>query len=103
MWAACRNNRLSDEKRKRQTLPATPKGGMQSSLTFTRRSRHDVDGIIRPNNPSCVYFPDFKSGSWAPLMHSVYTSWQRAQRSSRVIQGVTKFIKDDKQPATTTA
>jgi hypothetical protein len=33
------------------------------------------DGVIQPDIPSSVYFPDIPCGSLAPLIRTAYTSW----------------------------
>jgi hypothetical protein len=40
-----------------------------------RRYCHDDYGVIQPNIPSSVYFPDIPCGSSAPLISTTYTSW----------------------------
>src|SRR6266436_1891666 len=74
MRAACRNHRCHHAKRYFKPFPATETVGSSDRVEY-RRYCHDDDGVIQPDIPSSVYFPDVLCGSSAPLIGTAYTSW----------------------------
>lgn len=71
---ACRNHRCHHAKRCFKPFPATETAGSSDRVEY-RRYCHDDDGVIQPDIPSSVYFPDIPCGSSAPLISTAYTSW----------------------------
>jgi hypothetical protein len=72
MRGACRNHRCHHAKRRFEPFPAT--AGSSDRVEY-RRYCHDDDGVIQPDIPSGVHFPDIPCGSLAPLISAAYTSW----------------------------
>jgi hypothetical protein len=74
MRAACRNHRCHHAKPHFKPFPATETVGSSDRVEY-RRYCHDDDGVIQPDIPSSVYFPDVLCGSSAPRIGTAYTSW----------------------------
>jgi hypothetical protein len=74
MRGACRNHRCHHAKRCFKPFPATETVGSSDRVEY-RRYCHDDDGVIQPDIPSSVYFPDIPCGSLAALIRTAYTSW----------------------------
>jgi hypothetical protein len=81
---ACRNHRCHHAKRRFKPFPATGTAGSSDRVEYSYC--HDDDGVIQPDIPSSVYFPDIPCGSLAPLVGTAYTCWligakEESQRS----------------------
>jgi hypothetical protein len=74
MRGACRNCRCHQAKRNFKPFPAIETVGSSDRVEY-RRYCHDDYGVIQPDIPSGVYFPDVPCGSSAPLISTAYTSW----------------------------
>src|SRR5450631_3307761 len=67
-------DRCHHAKRCFKPFPATETPGSSDRVEY-RRYCHDDDGVIQPDIPSSVYFPDIPCGSSAPLISTAYTRW----------------------------
>ena len=87
MRGASRNCRCHHAKRYFKPFQPPERWAPGSSRISVRRSCHDDDRVIQPNNPSSVHFPDVPCGSLAPQIDVAYTSWLPGAKEESKGQG----------------